>query len=162
MQVFFHQEELSADLDYAVSEIRKSVDLGIPVLAWGCGGVKMNNGEEYNLLPEGALIGGYDENNLLYVNLYPGAERLAEVSECGKPGVAEDGYTAIFAEKALKTTQGIFIIGEKIKPVELSEIYRDAISSIPACLSVEPCDGYLLAELLCEMGTICDEITAVF
>lgn len=144
--IFLSQDEICEDMNHAVSEIRKSVDRGIPVLAWGCGGVKMGNGEEYNPLPEGALIGGYDENNLLYVNLYPGAERLAKVSACRKPGVDEYGYTAIFAEDALKTTQGIFIIGEKTEKTELSEIYRHAISAIPKFLSMEPKDGYFFGK----------------
>lgn len=82
---YLSREEIRADFAAAMALIRASVDRGIPVLAWGCGGVRTKSGETYDPLPEGSLIGGYEEDELLYVNLYPGEDRLAETSAGGRP-----------------------------------------------------------------------------
>ena len=63
-----------------MNAIKASVDKDIPVLAWGMGGVTTRTGNRWDPLPEGCLIGGYDENDMLYVNLYLGEERLPESS----------------------------------------------------------------------------------
>ncbi len=68
---------IRADMPTAMAKIRASIDRGIPVLAWGMGGVVFRDGTRYDPLGEGSLIGGYD-GELLLVQLYPGAERLAE------------------------------------------------------------------------------------
>lgn len=166
--IYLSQEEICLDLEGAIAKICRSVDRGIPVLAWGCGGVFMRNGERYDPLPEACLIGGYEissaeeedafngttpglslenkDRNLLYVNLYPGEERLAAKSACGNPGVDAYGYTAVFAEDALKTTNGIFLLGEKIAPTDMREVYRRALFSIPQLFSKQPEEGYLFGK----------------
>ena len=85
-----------------MNAIKESIDKGIPVLAWGIGNVTMGEsvgGGQYDPLPEGCLIGGYDENDVLYVNLYPGPERLPEGS------IDEYGYSTI--TNGLDTTNGL-------------------------------------------------------
>lgn len=59
---------------------------------------------------------GYEEDELLYVNLYPGEDRLAETSAGGRPGVNQWGYTALYAKEALATTYGVFLVGDRMVP----------------------------------------------
>lgn len=146
---YLSREEINSDLLRALKKIRASIDRGIPVLAWGLGGVVMKNGERYDPLPEGALIGGY-EGDLLLTHLYPGAERLAETSYGGRPGVDEDGYTAIPAADALATSNGIYIALQQIEPTDPSVVYRDSIMSIPHWLTMKPTDGYVFGKVAFE------------
>lgn len=127
---------IHADMPAAMAKIRTSVDRGIPVLAWGMGGVVFRDGARFDPLVEGSLIGGYDGDHLL-VQLYPGAERLAENS------VDEDGYTTIAAADGLATTYGIFIVGERIAATPEEDFYRETLASIPKFLNLLPADGYV-------------------
>ena len=142
---YLSREEINSDLPRALKKIRASIDRGIPVLAWGVGGVVGSSGTRYDPMGEGALIGGY-EDDILFINLYPGAERLAETSYGGRPGVDEDGYTAIPAADALATTNGIFITLQQIKPTDPSVVYRNAIMSIPYWLTLKPIDGWIFGK----------------
>jgi hypothetical protein len=99
------------------------------------GNVTMSDGSHYDPLPEGCLIGGYDENDLLYVNLYPGPERMT---------VDENGYTAIY--NGLDTTKGLFFLGDPIEQSDMREIYRSAIEAIPVFLSMPPAEGYVFGK----------------
>ena len=138
-------EQIQADLPAALAGIHASVDRGIPVLAWGIGGVPGQNGSGYDILDEGALIGGYEEDCLL-AQLYPGAERLAPVSFGGRPGVDEDGYTALPPENALAGTHGIFIAGTKNTAKTPEDAYRKAVLSIPRWLTLPPTDEWIFGE----------------
>lgn len=133
--LYLSNSQIKKDYNAVMNAIKVSVDKGIPVLAWGMGNVIMSDGSHYDPLPEGCLIGGYDENDLLYVNLYPGPERMA---------VDEDGYTAII--NGLDTTKGLFFLDEPIELTEKREIYRSAIEAIPAFLSMPPADGYVFGK----------------
>lgn len=131
-------KEVNRDIPTAISKIRASVDRGLPVLAWGVSGVPgMRSGEP---MGEGALIGGYDDDVLL-VHLYCGAERLPAVSYGDRPGVDEDGYTAIPAKEALSGTDGLFILTDKITPTEPDIVYREVIRQIPVWLTLSPTGG---------------------
>ncbi|MDR0287515.1 MAG: hypothetical protein LBI03_07430, partial [Clostridiales bacterium] len=79
------------------------------------------------------LIGGYDKNDVLYVNLYPGPDRLPEGS------VDEYGYSAII--NGLDTTKGLFFAGEKFPVTDMHQIYQDVIDSIPTFLTLPPTEG---------------------
>lgn len=63
--VYCSNQQIHDAPDAALAQIRRSVDRGVPVLAWGCGGVEMANGNRLDPLPEGCLIGGYDTENQL-------------------------------------------------------------------------------------------------
>lgn len=127
--------QIQKDYHAVMNAIRRSIDKGIPVLAWGMGNVTMGDGNRYDPLPEGCLIGGYDENDLLYVNLYPGQERMT---------VDDDGYTAI--SNGLDTTKGLFFLGEPIEKPHMGDIYRRAIEAIPAFLTLPATDAYLFGK----------------
>ena len=135
---YLSREQINSDMPSTLKKIYASIDRGVPVLAWGVGGVVFNEGNCFDPLPEGSLIGGYD-GELLLVNLYPGAERLSEVSYGGRPGVDVYGYTAIPAEKTLATTYGVYIVNNKrSQQPEVSDVYRNAIMSIPKWLTLQP------------------------
>ena len=142
---YLSPERIQADLPAALAKIRASVDRGIPVLAWGIGGVPRKNGSGYDTLDEGTLIGGYEEDCLL-VQLYPGAERLAPVSFGGRPGVDEDGYTALPTEDALSGTHGIFIAGEKNTEKTPDAIHRQAVRAIPRWLTMPPTEEWIFGK----------------
>jgi hypothetical protein len=126
--IYYSNLQIKNDFKKSMDTIKTSIDKGIPVLAWGMGNVTMKDGTCYDPLPEGCLIGGYDKDDVLYVNLYPGPERLLEGS------VDNDGYTAII--NGLNTTKGLFFVGDKIENVDMQNIYHDAIFSIPSYLTL--------------------------
>ena len=138
---YLSREIINRDLAATMQKIRASVDRGIPVLAWGVGGVVCASGERFDPMGEGALIGGYDDDVLL-IHLYCGAERLAPFSCGGRPGVDEHGYTAIPAKDALATTNGLFILVDKKDQPDSKTVYRDAILSIPRWLTLPETTGY--------------------
>jgi len=130
-----------------MNAIKASIDKGIPVLAWGMGNVAFLNGGHCDSMPEGCLIGGYD-GNTLYVNLYCGPERVK---------TDDDGYTAI--TDGLDTTLGLFLAGEPIPKTPVKEVYREAIASIPALLTLPPMDGFVFGQSAFETwaDTLLDE-----
>lgn len=132
---YLSNAQIQKDFRGTMNAIKASVDKGIPVLAWGMGHVPSRDGKRYDPWPEGCLIGGYDENDLLYINLYAGPERMT---------VDKDGYTAI--TRGLEGTKGLFFVGKPIKQPELREIYRNAIEGIPAALAKPPADGYVFGQ----------------
>ena len=135
---FISRDDILRDLPAAAARIRASIDRGLPVLAWGVGGVPgMPEGMP---MGEGALIGGYDDDVLL-VHLYCGAERLPSESFGGRPGVDADGYTAIPAASALAGSDGVFILTEKIPPTPAAEICRDVLAQMPRWLTMPPTGG---------------------
>jgi len=133
--IYLSNAQIQKDFRAAMNAIKASVDKGIPVLAWGMGNVTMGNGNHCDLMPEGCLIGGYDENDLLYVNIYPGPDRVT---------VDGDGYTAI--ANGLDATFGLFFVGDPIQRPDLDEIYRMAIDSIPYFMALPPADGYVFGQ----------------
>lgn len=143
--IYLSNLQIKQDFHVTMNAIKASVDKGIPVLAWGMGNVTilawgmgnvtLEEGGRYDPLPEACLIGGYDENDDLYVNLYGGPERLPEGS------VDEYGYSTI--AHGLDTTNGLFFAGEKLKDVNMRQVYQSVIDSIPAFLTLDPSDSYL-------------------
>ncbi|HBL84378.1 MAG: hypothetical protein A2Y17_04880 [Clostridiales bacterium GWF2_38_85] len=133
--IYLSNSQIKKDFRAVMNAIKASIDKGIPVLAWGMGNVTTRSGNYYDPLPEGCLIGGYDENDVLYVNLYPGPERLPEGS------VDEYGYSTI--TKGLDTTNGLFFVGEKLKQFDMQQVYKSTIESIPAFLTLLPSESYL-------------------
>ena len=137
--IYISNSEIKKDFRAVMNAIKTSVDKDIPVLAWGMGNVTCSMTDADGIkwgsdpLPEGCLIGGYDKNDVLYVNLYPGPERLPEGS------VDEYGYSAII--HGLDTTKGLFFAGEKLPPADMRIIYQDAIDAIPAFLTLPPTEG---------------------
>ena len=134
---YLSHAQIQQDFRAVMNAIKALVDKGIPVLAWGVGNMTMSDGSRGNM-PEGSLIGGYDEKDLLFINLYQGPERL-NLRE--GMTVDQDGYTAI--SHGLKGTKGLFFVGNPIEQPDLREIYHRAIENIPAFLTLPPADGYV-------------------
>jgi hypothetical protein len=131
--VYFSNADIKKDFRAAMDAIKASVDKGIPVASWGMGNVVFPNGERYDPLTEGCLIGGYDKDDVLLVNLYPGPERL------GKDSVDKDGYSRI--ANGLNSVPGIFIAGEKLDNPDLRRVCEDAVAAIPGFLRRPASDG---------------------
>jgi hypothetical protein len=131
--IYLSNAQIKKDFHTVINAIKAAIDKGIPVLAWGIGNVSSHDGSRYGTLPEGSLIGGYDEGDVLYVNLYMGGERLPEGY------VDEYGYSAI--RQGLDETKGIFFVGEPIAKTDKRQIYQDAIDSIPAFLTLLPAEN---------------------
>lgn len=126
--VYLSNAQIKKDFRTVMNAIKASVDQGIPVLAWSMGGVTTGSGNQWNPLPEACLIGGYDKNDVLYVNLYMGPDRLPEGS------LDEYGYSTI--SNGLATTQGLFFASDKLENTDIRKAYQDAINSIPAFLTL--------------------------
>ncbi|MDD4773262.1 MAG: hypothetical protein PHZ09_06605, partial [Eubacteriales bacterium] len=137
--IYLSNARIKQDFRAAINAIKASVDKGIPVLAWGMGNVTCSGTDAdvikwgYGTLPEGCLIGGYDANDVLYVNLYTGPERLPEGS------VDEYGYSAITG--GLDATNGLFFAGDKIEKPDSQRLCQDIIESIPAFLTLLPAEN---------------------
>jgi AraC-like DNA-binding protein len=138
--IYISNSEIKKDFHAVMKAIKTSVDKDIPVLAWGMGNVTvaMDGADgrrwcRFDPLPEGSLIGGYDNNDILYVNIYPGQERLPEGS------LDEFGYSTI--TNGLDTTKGLFFAGEKLPPVDMLKIYQSVIDAIPTFLTLPPTEG---------------------
>ncbi|MCL2421660.1 MAG: AraC family transcriptional regulator [Defluviitaleaceae bacterium] len=126
--IYISNSQIKKEFRAVMNAIKASVDKGIPVLAWGMGNVTMGDGSRYDPLPEGCLIGGYGENDVLYVNLYPG-------EECMPTGSMDQyGYSTI--TNGLDTTNGLFFVGAKIKNPDMRKLYQDAINTIPTFLTL--------------------------
>lgn len=95
-----------------------------------CGWIRWNR---FDPLPEGCLIGGYDEKDVLYVNLYIDPERLPKGSVDGY------GYSAI--TNGLDTTKGLFFVGRKIPSTDMCQIYQEVLDSIPTFLTLPDTEG---------------------
>ena len=132
--IYLSNAQIKKDFRAVINAIKASVDKGIPVLAWGMGDVTTNSGNRYNPLPEGCLIGGYDDNDVLYVNLYLGAERLPEDS------LDEYGYSTITG--GLESTNGLFFAGEKLETADMRKVFQSVIDTIPAFLTLLPAESY--------------------
>ena len=126
--IYISNSQIKKEFRAVMNAIKASVDKGIPVLAWGMGNVIVDDGDRYDPLPEGSLIGGYDENDVLYVNLYPGEERLP------KGSIDKYGYSSI--SNGLDTTFGLFFVGAKIENPDMRRLYQDAIDTIPTFLTL--------------------------
>ena len=134
--VYLSTEYIRQNFRAVMNAIKASVDKGIPVLAWGMGNVGfLDSGHWGSTMPEGCLIGGYDENDVLYVNLYCGPERVE---------TDQDGYTAV--TDGLDTTMGLFFVGEPVEKTPLREVYEQAIASIPSLLTLPPADGFIFGK----------------
>lgn len=129
--IYLSNTQIKKDFRAVMNAIKASVDNGIPVLAWGIGNVM---GKNYvGSLPEGCLIGGYDENDVLYVNLYMGQDRLPEGS------LDEYGYSTI--TNGLDDTKGLFFTGQKIEKPDMRQVYQSVMDSIPAFLTLLPAES---------------------
>lgn len=131
--IYISNSAIKKDFRAVMNAIKTSVDKDIPVLAWGMGNVTTKSGNCHTPMPEGCLIGGYDENNTLYVNLYLTPDSLPEGS------VDEFGYSAI--TNGLDATYGLFFAGEKLPKTDMRQNYQGVIDSIPTFLTLPPTEG---------------------
>jgi len=136
--IYISNSQIKKDFRAVMNAIKASVDKGIPVLAWGMGNVTMNSGNLYNPLPEGCLIGGYDENDVLYVNLYPNKDSPDRLPN---GAVDDDGFCTI--TNGLDTTNGLFFVGKKLENFDMRQSHQDIINAIPTYLTLPVFESYM-------------------
>ncbi len=123
--IYISNAQIKKDFRAVMNAIKASVDKGIPVLAWGLVNEPKDWSNYTGILPEGCLIGGYDENDVLYVNLY---------NTEGKPTIDEYGYSTI--ANALDNVKGVFFAGEPISKIKSKQVCKNIIESIPMFLTL--------------------------
>ncbi|MDR0288153.1 MAG: hypothetical protein LBI03_10690 [Clostridiales bacterium] len=131
--IYISNAQIKKDFRAVMNAVKASVDKDVPVLAWSMGDVVVGNGNHLNPLPEACLIGGYGKNDMLYVNLYMGKDRLPEGS------LDDYGYSAI--SNGLATTQGLFFAGDKIETADMRKVYLEVINSIPEFLTLQSAES---------------------
>lgn len=132
--IYISNAQMKKDFHAVMNAIKSSVDKGVPVLTLGL--ENPPKGADWwvgykGLLGEGSLIGGYGENDVLYVNLY---------NTQGKPDIDEYGYSTITRE-SFENAKGLFFAGEPIEKPDRREMYRSVIDSIPAFLALPPAEN---------------------
>ena len=128
--IYVSSAQIKENFRVVMNMIKSSVDKGIPVLAWGIGNFPFKDGS-FGLLPEGSLIGGYDKDDMLYVNVY---NRSGD----------DDGYIGI--KNGLNDTKGLFFVGKPITKPDLRDVYKDVINSIPVLLSLPPTEAHVFGK----------------
>ena len=107
----FEAAEIAADPDGVLAAIRASVDRDVPAIAKGIGPTQAFS-----------LIGGYDEGEALYVNIWDDQD-------------TRDGYTKV---SGLAGAEAIIVAGEKIGEAPLGEVCATIIDSIPKHITRAP------------------------
>jgi len=130
--IYLSPAYIKENLRTVTNAVKASIDKGIPVLSWGWGNVTSFNWN--GDMPEGCLVGGYEYDEL-YVQLYPGPERMA---------VDDDGYST--SADGLLGSKGLFFVGDPIEKTPLPQIYREAIAAIPSLLTQPPAEGILFGK----------------
>jgi len=132
--IYISNAQIKKDFRAVMNAIKASVDKGIPVLTLGL----ENQPDDpawwvgyTGLLGEASLIGGYNENDVLYVNIY---------NTQGKPDIDEYGYSTIIREN-FENAKGLFFVGEKLENPDMRRLYENVIDSIPAFLSLQPAES---------------------
>ena len=126
---YISQKQIRTEFHKVMAMIKDSIDKGIPVISWGMVTVTMADGAHYDPLPEGCYIGGYDVNDILYVNLY-------------LDGLTVDDNDYCTISNGLTTAKGLFVIGKKIKSLEIADVYQNVMNMLPVYLTLESTDGY--------------------
>lgn len=125
--IYVSSEHIAEAPEDVMRAIRASIDRQIPVLSCGIGNVTMRGSACRSPLPEACLIGGYATDGALYVNLYPGQERLPDGS------LDECGYSTIY--NGLSASQGLFFAGDRLTAPDMHKNYQHAIAMIPEFMS---------------------------
>jgi len=108
--------------------VKTAVDKGIPVIAKGIGNAQIGD-TVHESLREWCNIGGYGENNTLWVNVY-----------IDKIPTDENGYIEI--KDGLGKSQGLFVLGEKTAEPEVGGIVKRAIQRIPLFVTMPDQQGF--------------------
>jgi len=109
--------------DLAMNAIKASIKRKIPVISRGIGNVQLKE-RYFDCLPEWCLIGGYDKQDRLLVNVYP-EDAVTD----------KHGYIAI--ENGLPGSDGLYILGEKQqKKMDMAQVYKEALQAIPSLIAM--------------------------
>ena len=124
--LYIDRATLDSEPALTLDAIKTAIDKGIPVMSWGVANLPLRKGSE-NHKPW-CNIGGYGEDGVLYVNAYPQDESMDT-----------DGYFTV--KNGLASSDGLYILLEKTDAPSVRDVYREAVRSIPAFLSLPPYRG---------------------
>lgn len=124
--IYIERDTIITHYDLVMDVIKNAIDQGIPVITKGIGNAQCGD-NFYDPLPEWANIGGYGENGILFVNVYP-------------ENISTDEYGYIEIKEGLKKSDGLFIIGKKVSSPEYADILKQALNSIPIFISMPDID----------------------
>ena len=114
--------------DLVMDVIKTTVNKGVPVITKGIGNARCGK-TFYDPLPEWSNIGGYNNNDVLLVNVYP-------------EGIPTDEYGYIEIKDGLKKSRGLFVLKDKFIEPDINDLLKQALYSIPVLISMPEIDGY--------------------
>jgi hypothetical protein len=130
--LYIDQNTIKNNYELVLAAIKTAIDKGIPVISGGIGNIQLDE-SMIRHHKEWCNIGGYDENDILYVNAFP-QELLVD----------EYGYCTV--KDGLIYSSGLYILNKKIHETIVPEICRKAIKSIPAFISLPSYNGISLGQ----------------
>jgi len=125
--LYIDRETVAAQPGLAMDAIKASIKRKIPVISCGIGNVQLRE-RYFDPLPEWCLIGGYDKQGRLLVNVYP-EDAVTDKS----------GYVAI--EDGLPGSDGLYILGEKQRKMDMAQVYEEAFRAIPSLITMPAYNG---------------------
>ncbi|MCL2508651.1 MAG: hypothetical protein FWF05_05700 [Oscillospiraceae bacterium] len=125
--LYIDRDMIASQPELVMEAIKASIAKKIPVISRGIGHVQLKE-RYFDCLPEWCLIGGYDKNGRLLVNIYP-EDAVTDKS----------GYTVI--ENGLPGSDGLYILVEKRQKMDAAQLYKEALYAIPALVSMPNYNG---------------------
>lgn len=104
--------------------VKAYVDRGIPVISAGMGNVPLKEGI-YEAISEWCQIGGYEGENILFVNTF-------------HEDTVTDEYGYLTVPDGLSHSKGLFFIGEQVEVPSIQAAYEKIFRSIPLFLTLNP------------------------
>lgn len=113
--------ELAKDPQAAMKRVIASIDRGVPVITRGIGPIPVAK-KTLDTDTAFALIGGYEPDGTLYVNVY-------------QEDAITDSAGYITVKAGLQKSKGLLIAGEKTQAPPLPDVYRAAVLAIPGLIA---------------------------
>jgi len=118
---YIDRDMIASQPELVMATIKSSVKKGIPVMSCGIGNVQLKE-RYFGCMPEWCLIGGYDKDGGLLVNVYP-EDAVTDKS----------GYITV--KDGLAGSDGLYILGEKQHEINYAQLYKQALQTIPALIT---------------------------
>lgn len=129
--IYVDNKTIKNHYELVVDVIKTAIDKGIPVMSSGFGNIQLGSNTVNHR--EWCNIGGYDTEDTFYVNVFP-EDAVVE----------ENGYCTV--KSGLIGSDGLYILHKKLYTPVISDIYRQAIFSIPAFITLPSFNGISLGQ----------------
>ena len=125
--LYIDRKMIAGQPGLAIRAVKASIKRKIPVMSCGIGHVQLKE-RYFDPLPEWCLIGGYDKENRLLVNVYP-EDAVTDKS----------GYIVI--KDGLSGSDGLYILNEKQQKMDIAQLYQEAFRAIPSLITMPAHNG---------------------